>query len=110
MSGHDGENVEQLRAERDRALVALWRIRMAAERSNMADPPGHFENTVVHLALGGMGQNKRLAQEMAAQTGRCTGDRYCTAPTHVHGCYADLGGPCDAPHEHAPNGRRPNDG
>ncbi len=30
----------------------------------------------------------------------CTGADDCTAPLHVHGCYADLNGPCDNPGDH----------
>jgi hypothetical protein len=40
--------------------------RMEAERSSVNDPVWQLPNTVIRLALGGMGRHKRLAQELAA--------------------------------------------
>ncbi|WP_431231512.1 hypothetical protein ACQ856_18290 [Mycolicibacterium psychrotolerans] len=34
----------------------------------------------------------------------CTGDEDCAAPLHVHGCYADIDGPCNDPTEHHDDG------
>jgi hypothetical protein len=55
----------QLTAERDQALAALWRIRMEAERWRTDEPAGPFVNRLIFIALTGMGENKRLAQELA---------------------------------------------
>lgn len=57
----------RLRAQLDEALVALWRIRMAAERSSMKDPMWVLPNEVILLALRGMGENKHYAQERASE-------------------------------------------
>lgn len=78
MPDHPGEHdlvqeVDRLRGERDRALVALWRIRMAAERSSLNDPVWALPSEVISIALGGMGHLKHQAQEMAAHSGSSRG-------------------------------------
>jgi hypothetical protein len=57
---------EQLEDELNRALIALWRIRMEAERSSADEPVWQLPNRVIHLALAGMGKRKQLAQQLAA--------------------------------------------
>lgn len=53
---------------------------------------------VVHRADGPCWVPDRVVE--GAQHG-CTGANDCPAPAHVHGCYADTQGHCDAPEEHA---------
>lgn len=57
----------RLVAERDRALAALWNIRMAAERSTVDEHPSVLPNRIIALALGGMGGLKDVAQRLAAE-------------------------------------------
>jgi hypothetical protein len=52
----------------ERALAALWEIRMAAERSMVDDPPGELVSVVKHLAEGGMARHREEAQRLAART------------------------------------------
>jgi hypothetical protein len=61
------ETVQRLRGEVERHLIALWRIRMACQRSSVDDPPSELPNVVTHLAEGGMGKDRRNAQALAAQ-------------------------------------------
>ena len=48
----------------------------------------------------------RAHEEPAPDADRCTGASDCGAPLHVHGCYADMTGPCDDPADHAPDADR----
>lgn len=58
-------DLRDARAELDRALTYLWRIRMAAERSSIAEDPFVLPNLIISLALLGMGTLKNRAQEVA---------------------------------------------
>lgn len=64
-----------LQEERDRALAALWEIRMAAERATTDQPVWQLPNTIARLALGGMGRNRSEAQALAADRRRATAPR-----------------------------------
>lgn len=51
----------------DRALAALWKIRMAAETAGVDDDPNVFTRHVLYVAETGMpGALRRRAQEAAA--------------------------------------------
>lgn len=49
------------------ALVALWRIRMAAETWGPDESPTVFANRIVYLAEAGMVGRRREAQQAAAE-------------------------------------------
>lgn len=56
-------------SERDRALAALWRIRMAAESWGSDETPEQFVQRIIHLAEGGMAGLRHEAQRAAHTDG-----------------------------------------
>jgi len=102
--------VERLTAERDALAARVARLRETVAR---------VEPTLSLLHHRGLidSQNNRkdvadaLEIVRAALTGSeadttdvdvCSGDADCTSALHVHGCFADMTGPCTDPDEHQP--------
>lgn len=54
-------------SDRERALAALWEIRMAAERWSTDESPRSFCTTIIMLAEAGMAGVRREAQDLAAE-------------------------------------------
>lgn len=52
-----------------RALVALWEIRMEAERSTVDDDPNMLVSRIIRLAEGGMAGHRQEAQRLAHNDG-----------------------------------------
>ena len=51
----------------ERALAALWEIRMEAERTTIHDDPGAFVQEIIFLATQGMGERRQEAQYIASE-------------------------------------------
>lgn len=100
--------VERLTAERD-ALIAvgkrqaarLARVEALAEEWD-GDDSCDNRTCVPHRSADALRAALAGSEADTSDVDVCSGDADCTSELHVHGCFADVTGPCTDPDEHQP--------